>query len=76
VAVSHDSHVVLTASSDLTVCVWHLKSPEKPICRLYIHVTATELQISKDKQTVIAIGASRNEPSRFMMFKLINLKKE
>ena len=75
-AVSHDSQTVLTASSDLTVCVWHLTSPEKPICRLYIHVTATELQISKDKQKVIAIGASRNEPSRFMIFTLINLKKE
>ena len=72
--ITWDNQLVLTAGADCMLFVWPFAG-DRPICQLFIHVVATDLQISEDKKTVCVIGNRQNEDSRFMMFRLMNLRK-
>ncbi|KAK2142531.1 hypothetical protein LSH36_942g01049 [Paralvinella palmiformis] len=74
VMITWDNQLVLTAGADCMLFVWPFAG-DRPICQLFIHVVATDLQISEDKKTVCVIGNRQNEDSRFMMFRLMNLRK-
>ena len=73
-AISGDNQLVLAAGVDGMLYVWPF-AVGRPLCLLYIHAVASDLQLSDDKQTVCVVGNRHNEPSKLMMFRLVNLPK-
>ena len=71
---SHDAQLVVTSGEDFLLNVWQFSVTDRPLCQLYIHVIPSVLEISSDKQTVVAVGGNRGGASKLQIFRLKNIR--
>ena len=73
VKISSDAKLILTGAEDSMLHIYHFGVPDKPVCKLFLHIKPTQIHISDNGEAISVIGARENEENRLLLFKARNL---